>query len=174
MQRLERRAPAPWGKACAFTGHRPNKYPYLFDEKSAPYRALVSRLRTEVQALIQDGYTHFLSGGALGVDTLAALLILDMKKENPDLTLEMAVPCPQQADRWPEPDRRTHAFLCESADVLTVISPFYTPFCLFERNRFLVSRADALIAVYDGTPGGTRMTLSCALDEKKRIVIVEP
>ena len=174
MQRLERRAPAPWGKVCAFTGHRPNKYPYLSDEKSVSYQVLVSRVCQEVTALIEEGYTHFLSGGALGVDTLAARLILDMKKDVPFLTLEMAVPCPQQASRWNRADRRIHDELCESADVLTVISPFYTPFCLPERNRFMASRCDALIAVYDGTPGGTRMTLSYALDQKKRVVIVKP
>ncbi len=174
MRRIVRREHSPGALSCAFTGHRPSKYPWLGQPESRQYAALRAQLEAAVRGLTQEGAAHFISGGALGVDMLAAELVLDLKRENPLLTLEMALPCPEQATRWRREDRLRHERLCEEADALTVISELYTPFCMFERNRFLVESCDVLLAVYDGTAGGTRMTVGLAYDAGKRIEIVSP
>lgn len=172
MKRILRREAA--GLICAFTGHRPNKYPWLNDPGSDACRSLLKRLRGAVEDLIGEGYTHFISGGALGVDTLAALLVLEMREKDPRLTLEIALPCPDQTRYWSARDVRLHKRLCDQADALTTISEIYTPFCMYERNRFMVNACQTLIAVYDGTPGGTRMTVGLAYDEGKRIITLAP
>ena len=174
MKRIVRRERAIGTLCCAFTGHRPSKYPYLGQPESEPYALLRSRLEEAVIHLTEEGAAHFISGGALGVDMLAAELIVELRQDNPLLTLEMALPCPEQAARWRREDRLRHELLCEEADVLTVISEFYTPFCMYERNRFLAESCDILLAVYDGTPGGTRMTVGLAYDAGKRIEIIRP
>lgn len=174
MKRILRRDKQPGGLTCAFTGHRPNKYPWLSMPDSEAYQKLKQRLRGAVEQLIGEGYTHFISGGALGVDTLAALTVLEERDANPFLTLEMALPCPSQTRYWSARDRQIHERLCAQADALTWISEIYTPFCMYERNRFLVEACQTLIAVCDGTPGGTRMTVGLAYDEGKRIITLAP
>ena len=54
------------------------------------------------------------------------------------------------------------------------LSPVYTPFCLRDRNRFLAEKADTLIAVYDGSAGGTRQTMDLALSLEKPVIVLDP
>jgi len=63
-------------RCCAFTGHRPNKFPWGYDETDARCIALKKELATEITKLAGAGYTDFLSGMAEGADTWAALTVL--------------------------------------------------------------------------------------------------
>ena len=54
--------------ACAFTGHRPNKLPWRYNENTPGCVALRKILAEQIAALANNGYTNFLSGMALGVD----------------------------------------------------------------------------------------------------------
>ena len=60
-------------KVCAFTGHRPNKLPWRYDETASGCIALRSVLAEQIGLLAEAGVTQFLSGMAEGVDTWAAL-----------------------------------------------------------------------------------------------------
>ena len=78
-------------KTCAFTGHRPKGlgYPEL-DERCA---ALKEKLRSLIMKLMEEeGVTHFISGMAQGVDMYAAEIVLELKKQHPQITLECAIP----------------------------------------------------------------------------------
>jgi uncharacterized phage-like protein YoqJ len=59
-------------RTVCFTGHR-----QIPDED---YEALKDLLCRELEIQIQNGATHFRTGGALGFDTLAALTVLLLKK----------------------------------------------------------------------------------------------
>ena len=48
------------------------------------------------------------------------------------------------------------------ADAVAYISPSYTPYCFQKRNRWMVDRSSRLIAVYNGTSGGTKNTIDYA------------
>ena len=88
--------------AC-FTGHRPQSIPYLWDESSSQSLKLKDELKKSILYLIEDkGVTHFISGMALGVDMIAAEIVLDLKKKYPNITLECAIPCETQANKWTE------------------------------------------------------------------------
>ena len=43
-----------------------------------------------------------------------------------------------------------------------------------ERNKYMVERCDTLVAIYDGTPGGTQNTLNMALDAGRHGTIISP
>lgn len=174
MKRTERRAPTPGGKICAFTGHRPKTVPYLADVSDPAYRDLKCRLEKRIRRLIEEGYLHYLCGGALGSDILAAGLILELQDEFPEVTLEIVQPCPQQAERWSKADRETLERILARADRVTVTGVSYLPGCTHLRNRFMVDECDLLIALYNGSPGGTRTTLEYALKNGKNTVIVTP
>ena len=55
-------------RVCAFTGHRPQKFPWGFNESDPACVALRDTLAAQIAALVDAGYTDFLSGMALGVD----------------------------------------------------------------------------------------------------------
>ncbi len=88
-------------KTCAFTGHRPKDLGYPeSDERCA---ALKEKLRSLIVKLIEEeGVTHFISGMAQGVDMYAAEIVLELKKQYPQITLECAIPYERQAAYWSE------------------------------------------------------------------------
>ena len=42
------------------------------------------------------------------------------------------------------------------------------------RDRYMVDRSAAVLAVFDGTPGGTQYTLNYAMDKKREILLLDP
>ena len=74
-------------KTCAFTGHRPKGLGY--PESDGRCAALKEKLRTLIIRMMEEeGVTHFISGMAQGVDMYAAEIVLELKKQYPQITLE--------------------------------------------------------------------------------------
>ena len=55
-------------KKCSFTGYRPQKMPFGFDESDPRCVEFKAELRKTLEDLIGERYVHFLSGGSLGMD----------------------------------------------------------------------------------------------------------
>ena len=150
-------------KRCAFTGHRPQKLPFGFDETCEEYRAFCRELRAVLEELIAQGYGYFISGGAMGMDMIAAETVLSLKEAHPEIWLEMVSPFDAQASRWQPDYAARHARLFREADKVTRTGRVYTKDCLYRRNRYLAENADLLLAAYDGRGGGTGMTVGYAM-----------
>ena len=67
---------------CAFTGHRPYKFPWKYNEADSRCVALKAVLMEQVMRLTEAGMTNFYSGGADGVDCWAALIVLELREKN--------------------------------------------------------------------------------------------
>lgn len=147
---------------CAFTGYRPQKMEFGFDELDPRCIDFKERLYETIESLIWSGYSHFLSGGALGMDMYAAEIVLELRQQYPWIGLEMVIPFDAQPDNWNELYKARYGVLLEEADIVTFTSHAYTKGALFQRNRYLVDNADLLLAAYDGKPGGTQMTCNYA------------
>ena len=162
MMNVVRRMPKVSYKRCAFTGYRPQKMPFGFDENDPRCIDFKHRLYDTIEDLIGKGYAHFISGGAMGMDMFAAEIVLELKDKYPWIYLEMASPFDGQADKWTPQYQARHERLFAEADKVTATSHEYTKSCMFKRNRYLVDNADLLLAAYDGQPGGTAMTCDYA------------
>ena len=156
---------------CAFTGHRPQKMPFGFDEQDPRCIDFKKRLRDTIESLIWCGYSHFLSGGALGMDMYAAEMVLELRKEYPWIGLEMVIPFDSQSDKWNASYRARYRVLSDAADIVTFTNHEYSKGAIFLRNRYLIDNADLLLAAYDGQPGGTALT--CEYARKQGILICE-
>lgn len=121
-------------KCCAFTGYRPQKMPWGFDEDDPRCEAFKHRLKDMILVMILEGHRHFISGAAMGTDLWSAQYVLEYKREFPDVTLEMAIPFEGQAEKWSEAYRDLRASIIRSADKVTLVSRNYTRNCMFERN----------------------------------------
>ena len=137
-------------RCCAFTGHRPRKFPWGYNEADARCVALKETLAKEIAKLVNAGYTDFFSGMAEGTDTWAALAVLALKKENPALRLHCVLPCEGQADGWSASARELYHSILAQADEVVYVSREYRDGCMLKRNRYLVDHAACLLAVYNG------------------------
>lgn len=146
----------------AFTGHRPEKLPWGTDETDPRCAALKIMLARTVQRLAQDGADTFLCGMARGCDFYFAQAVLDTDGGRGVLHLEAWLPCQSQDRSWPWTDRRRKEMLLAQCSRVHMVEKDYTPGCMLRRNRAMVSGADGLISVWDGSPGGTEATVRFA------------
>ncbi|MDR0294174.1 MAG: DUF1273 domain-containing protein [Oscillospiraceae bacterium] len=161
--------------SCAFTGHRPPRFPFGADETDERCLKLKAVLSEQIAALVAGGVTDFYTGMALGVDQWAGLAVLGIKKERPAVRLTAVVPCKTQADGWSVGQRKRYLDMLAVCDGVVTLAEEYTRFCMFERNRYLVDHAAFLLAVYDGGgKGGTAYTVGYARRKRRRITIIHP
>ena len=161
-------------RTCCFTGHRPNKLPWGYHERDPRCLALKHSMAREIEGLYIRGFRHFISGMAQGCDLCFAEAALALREQHPDLTVEGAVPCPPPANSWPDGQRRRRQDILSRCDLETMVQQHYDRFCMFRRDRYMVDRSAAVLAVFDGTPGGTQYTLNYAMEKKLEILLLDP
>ena len=124
-------------------------------------------------AINKYGITHFISGMAIGVDLDFAEIVLKLRNKYP-ISLECAIPCPNQTLKWNETDKLRYESILKSADKMHIISKKYTPECMLKRNRYMVDKSELLIAVFNEIEqGGTWYTINYAKRENKLIEIID-
>ena len=149
------------------TGHRCNKLPFAYQYPNPFQEAVFQRLR--------DIFTEFkpekvISGMAVGFDTWLALVALEMK-----IPLVAAVPFVGQEKMWPaHAQDRFNQILKQAEKVVIVSEGGYAPEKMQVRNQYLVDHCDKLIALWDGTNGGTGNCVRYAEKVGREIVRIVP
>ena len=157
-------------KRCSFTGHRADKLPWNRNENDSRCLHLKKQLADVVKALYDSGCRHYICGMATGADILFGEAVAALRAEHPDVSLEAAIPFEGQSSHWCEADRRRYFRLAEECDIRTVLHSCYTPDCMMDRNRYMVDNSDVLVAVYNGSPGGTQSTMLYAMRRGLEII----
>lgn len=151
---------------CCFTGHRPEKLKLSEEEIKAA-------LRKQIDAAIADGFTIFICGMARGVDLWAAKLVLDIEKEHPHIKLLCAVPYYGFEKNWPLEWQGLYHFVLLMAYEVKVFYPTFSNTAFQERNRWMVNNYARIIAVYNGSRGGTRNTLAYAKKQHTQVCLIK-
>jgi len=161
--------------SCAFTGHRPHKFPWRYDETDSRCVALKTALKEQITALAEAGITDFFSGGADGTDCWASLIVLSLRENNPALKLHCILPFEGQADKWSCSAQERYRFILNEADSVEYVSHKYYEGCMLDRNHRLVESAGLLLAVYNSERrGGTAATVRYAQKAGRKLIILDP
>lgn len=158
---------------CCFTGHRPEKLPWGCYEDNAACVALKRRIVHTLEELYGRGYRHFICGMARGTDLYFAEAVLDLRSRMAGVVLEAAVPCPSQPDGWPASERERYQAVLDRCDLETLVQHHYDRYCMLRRNRYMVDHSSLLLAVYNGSRGGTRYTMGYALERGLEVLKLE-
>jgi len=136
----------PRDGTLAVTGHRP---PKLLGYGLGPVRKL-ARFAAELLQEIEP--ERVITGMAQGWDQAVAVACVEL-----EIPYIAAVPWPGQAEKWPADGQRLcRRLLDRAAHVEVVCWPtVYSPLWMQARNEWMVARAEALLALWDGSPGGT-------------------
>ncbi len=124
----------------AATGHRPHK---LGDYSHPKLIRLAMRVLRKVDNPV-------VSGMARGWDTAWAQAALAL-----GLPLTAAVPFPDQDDGWRIDDRRLYRHILERCVKVEIVRPSYELGAYQRRNEWMVDRSHRVIALHDGSRGGT-------------------
>lgn len=138
-----------------FTGHRA-----IAREVAVRLPALLDET---IRSLYARGARVFRAGGAQGFDTVAALKVLELRDELPDLRLELFLPCRDQMRGWDAASIRTYQYILARADDSFFLFDSYVEGCMLERDRRLVEGSDICVAFCTRNRGGTAYTFAHAL-----------
>ena len=147
---------------CCFTGHR--------NIDGATLAQLSRLLDSVLDRLIADGVTVFRTGGAVGFDTLAALKVLERRASIPTISLELYLPCRDQADAWGERSREYYDYILAEADRVEYLYDAYVKGCMLARNRRLVEGSQFCIGYCTSARGGSAYTLDYAKKKGLRVI----
>ena len=134
--------------SCVFTGHRE-----LEEDFS------VRQLRSVIEEVIKGGVKDFYNGMAKGFDLTAATVVVKLKKKYPQIRLIACVPCYGQEKYFSEKDKKTYVSILKKADEKIILSPSYYRGCMQVRDRYMVERADVMIAYCKKKEGGAAYTV---------------
>lgn len=160
----------------ALTGHRPNKLGG-YDLHSELNMKIARQLREYILEMLRSHQqVTIISGMALGADTLWALVALKLRKEYPGrVLLHCAIPCAEHYSKWNKASTKQWQDIVDEADsVYYVSNEAYTDSCMQDRNIYMVDNCDLLVAVWDGTKGGTGNCVVYAKEVNKEIVQFNP
>lgn len=155
----------------AVTGHRPDKLNHDYAGTSILSERIYDELaKVVVRNKDKEGLT-LITGMALGVDTLFAWVAIDLK-----VPFIAAIPFPGQEKAWPATSQKVYHDIInhELCTIKYVSMGEYSAAKMQIRNEWMVNECDGLIAVWDGSPGGTKNCRDYAERIKKPIVRINP
>lgn len=149
------------------TGHRPNKL-YGYDLNNYMWKMLRMKI---ANALIDNHCTRLHCGMALGVDTIAALSCLDLKSDGYNIELVACIPFEGQENKWPYKSIEQYRYLLSKCDHKVIVCDGgYAPYKMQVRNKYMVDNSDLVLAVWDGSDGGTANCVRYAESKNKKIL----
>lgn len=151
------------------TGHRPHKLGG-YGEEGLRWPITYKMLRF----FDEKKPERIISGMALGTDqwATAAALMLGIK-------VLALIPCQDQERLWPEPVQAVYWTLLQQierggGEIRYVSDRPYDKWCMNNRNKEIVNNASEMLAVWDGTRGGTRNCVRLALADGLKVTILNP
>lgn len=129
----------------AGTGHRPPKLGGYGENAMSKVEYFARDVLDKFQPSL------VISGMAIGWDQALAWGAIQLS-----IPYVAAVPFTSQASRWPlESQRRYHHLLERAKEVVTVSSGEYSARAMQARNEWMVDHCDYVLALWDGSSGGT-------------------
>lgn len=160
----------------AVTGHRPGKL-YGYNMLDDSYKELYELIK---KIIIKEKPDKAITGMAIGVDLLFANAVIAINDNNwidKKIHLHAALPCLDQETKWPNHTINAYNELlsrCDSTKI--IVNELYADakYCMHARNKYMVDNCDILLAVWDGTPGGTGSCVKYAKSVNKHTIYLNP
>lgn len=148
----------------AVTGHRPDKLGG-YDTPNPLYDIVVKGLVSAFE-LYKPAYV--ITGMALGVDQWAAEICINM-----EIPFVAALPFRNQDQKWlPKSKAKFHWLLSKASHQYVICDGDYEPWKMQERNKWMINSCHLVVAVWNGTTGGTANCLGYAHSMNKQVYYV--
>ena len=145
------------------TGHRPEHINFEWNYNGPVSKWIKDELAKKFAIYKPESV---MSGMALGVDTIAALLAIELC-----IPIIAVIPFLGQESKWNEKQKALyHKILAHKLCIVKIVcEPGYAAWKIQRRNEWLCNECDNLIAVWDGSEGGTKNTILYAESIQKEI-----
>ena len=137
-------------KTCALTGHR-----------SLPPDFNANAVYDMLETLIREGYDEFYCGMAEGFDLIALDCLVALKGRY-HVRVVACIPFEGQEKAFAPMEKKKYRDLLAWCEQKIVLFPSYRNGCYLVRDRYMVDRADALLAYCTREKGGSAYTVKYA------------
>ena len=114
---------------------------------------------------------------------MAFMVCKKLRDQGYDIIIEVAVPFKNQPIKWNIESQELYNKQLLAADIITYVDTLdmyrtNIPDGLFDRNKlmnrnkYMIDNSDVLIAVWDGSPSGTKHAIDYAKEKNKEVIIV--
>jgi uncharacterized phage-like protein YoqJ len=144
------------------TGHRPDKLGGYSPEN----RAKLIRFAVATMRQINSKYPISImrSGMALGWDQAIAMASIDL-----GIPYDAYIPFEGFESKWPEESRKIYHALLNSANKVVIVGKEFSLSAYQRRNETLVDNCDLVLALWNGSCGGTQNCIQYANKVGKKV-----
>ena len=114
---------------------------------------------------------------------MAFVVCKKLRDQGYDIIIEVAVPFKNQPIKWNMESQELYNKQLLAADIITYVDTLdmyrtNIPDGLFDRNKlmnrnkYMIDNSDVLIAVWDGSPSGTKHAIDYAKEKNKEVIIL--
>lgn len=162
---------------CALIGHSPMRFKFGWDEEDNACIMLKLVLLQIIQAFRLYGVTQFMTACDPGVGLWCAELINILRIGDNALQLFCIEPHEEQATKWAPFLRWRYFEMLEKCTYAAAVSARKTPTSQFDAYRYIISKSDIILAVYD--PSSARgddvdKAMAYAQTRKHPVILVHP
>ncbi len=148
-------------KTIAFTGNRDLSSPSGLSGTQLNCAICNKLYKLLEKEHLENGITTYLSGVAIGYDTLAAMVVLELKRKYPSISLIAVIPFEGQDAKFKPDQRQQYSEILKQADHSIIINPNgYSNEAYHQRNDFLIANSTRMYGYHNGKPrSGTGSTM---------------
>jgi len=165
--------------SCTITGHNPQRFKFKYNEEAPMCRSIKAALSEQIKTLYSKGVKIFYVGCAVGVDTWAAEIIIELKQQADfaDMELFCAIPFPEHTEKFTAGQKKRYEYILSQCTNKETVNRYYSPVAYKRLNYFMVDKAEYLIAVYDQNKSersGLIQMMNYALKNNRHIIYIDP
>ena len=166
-------------KSCAITGHNPQRFKFKYNEEAPLCRSIKTAIAEQIKTLYSKGIRGFYVGCAVGVDTWAAEIVLDLKQQTEFSEMELfcAIPFSDHTEKFTAGQKKRYENILSRCANKEVINRHYSPTAHKRLNYFLVDKSEYIIAVYDQDKSerhGLGQMMNYAMKNNRQIIYIHP
>ena len=157
-------------RTCCFIDHDYNVSEQSIDQKSE-FRY---KLKEIIGSLIKDyRVNYFISGVELGFEQSAVEIVLELKEEYSQLTIEAVLPYESLSIEWNKIQRDKYYSIMQKIDKETLMQYQYTKDCIRKKNIYIINKSDFIIILCKNICKINDF-IRYAKYKKKTLFIIEP
>ena len=123
----------------------------IFKDDAPEVSYLKKFISHKLEQLLDEGLEWVLIQGQMGIELWTAEVVLDLKKDYPELKLGIITPFLGHTHRWNEQNQAKYASIDQQADFTESIhhTDYQGPFQFKQADQFMLDHTECTILIYD-------------------------
>ena len=162
---------------CALVGHSPIRFRFGWDEEDEDCIRLKLVLLQQIQKLIRNGVTQFITACDPGVGLWCGEIVNALRDGKDDLQLYCALPHEEQSTKWAPYLRERYFEMLEKCTYMNAVTRRKTPTSQIDAYKYIIDQSDIVLAVYDCASArgdDVDKAMNYAEKEKRPVVLIHP